>query len=279
MSTQSRGWCFTLNNFSDEEEKNFKKVTARYICIGKEIGKCGTPHLQGFVYFDVKKRLSTLKKLSERAHWEPSRGTPQQAAAYCQKDGNFWEEGEKPVMGARSDLAAVAEQVRNGASLQEVASENPEMFVRYTKGLTALKMTLMKDRTEKPVVSWLWGGTGVGKTKRATEINPSFYMKDGTQWWDGYEQQNTIIVDDFDGKWPFRDLLRFLDGYPYQGQYKGGYVKINSPNIVITCEYHPSHFWKDTELKQVLRRLSDITFLTVPEESVPEVVGNTMPQP
>jgi len=52
-------------------------------------------------------------------------------------------------------------------------------------------------------------------------------------------------------------LLRLLDKYPYQGQIKGGYVKINS-NIIITCEFPPEYFWKGNELAQITRRINKI---------------------
>ena len=84
-------------------------------------------------------------------------------------------------------------------------------------------------------------------------------MKDGTPWWDGYTNQDVILIDDFDGKWPFRDLLRLLDRYPYQGQIKGGYVKINSPHIYITCEFPPADIYQPgNELNQIIRRLDII---------------------
>lgn len=233
----------------------------RYIVIGKETGTNGTPHLQGYVEMTNAVRLSSLKKMCERAHWEPRKGTPAQAAEYCKKDGNYWESGELPNQGARNDLKEVAEQVRSGVSLAKVAEENPGMWVKYHKGFRDLKMSLLKDRTERPTVIWLWGGTGVGKTRTAVEKSSSFYIKDGTHWWDGYEQQETIIIDDFDGKWPFRDLLRLLDRYPYRGQYKGGYVNVNSPYIYITCEFHPCVLWSGTSLTQITRRLTEIKHL------------------
>lgn len=201
------------------------------------------------------------KKVDGQAHWLPSKGTPQEAAQYCKKDGNWWEVGECPVAGKRTDLDAVALKVRNGASLQEIAEEHPAMFVVYSRGFAALQSKLMKDRTEKPHVSWVWGSTGVGKTKYAVELCKSFYMKDGTKWWDGYEQQECIILDDYEWdekRESFRYLLRLLDRYKFQGETKGSYVKINSREIVITCEHPPSHFWGGGMLAQILRRCDQV---------------------
>lgn len=217
-----------------------------------------------------------MKKIHATAHWEQQKGTHEQAAKYCKKDGDFWEKGELPKQGKRTDLEAVAESVRNGASLQEVAEEHPETYVRYHKGLTALKYQMMKHRTEEPDVYWLWGTTGVGKTRTAMDDKNgtiSIYMKDETKWWDGYDQQDRIVIDDFDGSWPFRNLLRLLDRYQNQGQTKFGYLKINSKEIYITAEHPPSFYWSGSQLKQIMRRLKVCT-----EVKCTEVEGNTMPQ-
>lgn len=194
-----------------------------------------------------------MKEWQERAHWEKRRGTPEEASDYCKKDKKFVERGTLPKQGARSDLAGAVEILQKGGTLDEV---DPVVVVKYHKGLKVLRGMRMKDREAAPTVTWLWGATGSGKTREAAV--GSFYMKDGTRWWDGYEQQDRIVIDDFDGSWPFRDLLRLLDRYPYQGQTKGGYVKINSPHIYITCEFPPSHYWTDTELAQISRRISTV---------------------
>ena len=43
--------------------------------------------------------------------------------------------------------------------------------------------------------------------------------------WDGYKQQEAIIIDDFDNTIPYRTLLRMLDRY---GQVNDGYEKLKS---------------------------------------------------
>ena len=88
MSRQSnfRSWCFTVNNYSEEEFNSFKEVDCKYIIIGKEKGKEGTPNLQGYVQFKSCKTLGGVKKINERAHWEQAKGNPQQNKDYCSKD-------------------------------------------------------------------------------------------------------------------------------------------------------------------------------------------------
>lgn len=265
--TRSRDWCFTLNNPSVDDVKCVEQIEHKYLIYGKEVGEMGTPHLQGYIEFGNAKRLSTLKKINNKIHWEQRKGTAEQAAEYCKKEGAYKESGliSSSRQGKRNDLEEAVETTKKKGIMGAVL-ENPVAFVKYFKGLERLDFYLQSKRNSKPEVYWLWGKTGTGKTRKAIEMSPdSFYMKGNHKWWDGYLQQKCIIVDDFDGLWPFRDLLNFLDRYPYQGQTKGGFVHINSPIICVTCEHAPSYFWRDTDLEQVLRRCTHVT----------EVNGNT----
>jgi len=272
--TASRGWCFTVNNHTTDCEKRISELgnseVCRYLIFGREIGENGTPHLQGYLELKTKQRLSWLKKKHETAHWEARKGTPDEARTYCMKSGEFVEFGRPLEQGRRVDLEEVASRVRDGASLAEMDLIAPGLTVQYSRGLEALRLRQLKDRMDPPKVYWLWGLTGAGKTRKAVGEGVTFYMKDGTKWWDGYDQQTRIVIDDFDGSWPFRDLLRLLDRYPYQGQTKGGYVKINSPEIYITCEHPICHFWSGSEYDQIIRRLTK-AILVVPQVVVPEV--------
>jgi hypothetical protein len=76
----AKRWCFTLNNYTDEDLEWISKFIIPDNCVfavvGQEIGESGTPHLQGFVNLKVKKRLSQLKELlGSRAHLEQAKGT------------------------------------------------------------------------------------------------------------------------------------------------------------------------------------------------------------
>lgn len=258
MSQRSRSWCFTLNNYLPEDEELLRNTKCNYIIFGREIGKEGTPHLQGYLELENGKTLETMKKVHPRIHWEKRWGKAAAAAEYCKKDGDYEEHGQQSAQGHRSDLSEVLGALSH-IGLGASAEAYPEAYVRYHRGLESFQRLQMKHRTEMPQVVWLWGKSGSGKTWEAVHASESVFMKDGTKWWDGYEQQEVIVIDDFDGSWPFRDLLRLLDRYPYQGQTKGGYVKINSPKIYITCDKPPKSFWEGPELIQLVRRLERIT--------------------
>jgi len=262
-STRSRSWFITINNPTADEITKLESDDWTYMIYQHETGlECGTPHIHALIYYK-NARIWPKKKFMRADIRKPF--NLEAVIKYCSKEetrtsGPF-EFGVKPVQGKRNDLEDMAKKILSKElTVQEFAEEDPVSFLKYSKGLTVLETMTFSHRSvsNPPNVIWLWGLSGTGKTRTAVEIDQSFYIKDGTQWWDGYKQQKVIIIDDFDGKWPYRDLLRLLDRYPYQGQIKGGYMPINSEFIVITCEHPPEFFWVDNELIQVTRRISEV---------------------
>lgn len=259
-------FVFTLNNYTAEEQQqicDWASTNAKFAVVGKEVGENGTPHLQGYINLKKQQRFSAIKKVLPKAHLEKAVGTDQQNLTYCTKqDADAVIIGEPQTPGKRNDLAAACKKIKEGAPITEIAQEHPETFVRYNRGLQTLIETIQRPRdvNDPPMVLWLYGATGTGKTRFAYDSMPhdQIYTKDSTRWWNGYTHQQCILVDDYDGEWPFRDFLRFLDRYPYRGQTKGAYVDINSPIIIITSEHPPSTFYQNTELKQVLRRIQHV---------------------
>ena len=90
---KSTSYCFTINNYSNADENLLKDLPYKYLVYGREVGENGTPHLQGYVEFHSKRHFSAVKKLHTTAHWEVRKGTAQQAAEYCKKDNDFFEDG------------------------------------------------------------------------------------------------------------------------------------------------------------------------------------------
>lgn len=282
--SRARAWCFTVNHPTESDRTWCETVDCRYIVYGDEVGESGTPHLQGYVEFANQKALSVLKKGLPRAHFETRKGTSKQAAEYCMKDGKYVERGERSEQGHRSDLDAVAEKAIAGATTREIAMDHPTTFIRYERGIRALQEIAAKPRDFRPHVVWLYGPTGSGKSRRATD-HTSVYIKDNTKWWDGYDHEERIVIDDFDPySWNLQYLLRLLDRYAFRGERKGGYVTVNSREIYITAIHPPErYFGCEEDLKQVLRRIDEKIDLSesqiLPISGVSEVAGNTVPPP
>ena len=98
---QSKRWVFTLNNYAESDFAHFHDAPDRaYVIIGKEVGESGTPYLQGYITFHKNKRLSPVKIIHPRAHWEIARESTYECIKYCSKDGDFHEVGERPKVGS-----------------------------------------------------------------------------------------------------------------------------------------------------------------------------------
>lgn len=113
---RSRGWCFTLNNYTDEHLSNVDSVECQYIIYGREVGESGTPHLQGYIHFPNARFLSSLRKLIPGAHLTPANGSPEQNIAYCSKEGNVTERGTRPL-GAVGKKVSTKEKIENDPRL------------------------------------------------------------------------------------------------------------------------------------------------------------------
>ena len=163
-SQQAKNWCFTLNNYGQDGEKRVLQRGAEnesvcYMVVGKEIGESGTPHLQGYVQFSKRFALGSVKRIvGERAHCEVSRGTPQQAAEYCKKDGDFKEIGGiRGGQGARSDLSEVYKACRKGATFEQIGDTYPSAALRYGSGIQRIRQLSRPARESAPTIWVFWG--------------------------------------------------------------------------------------------------------------------------
>lgn len=100
LTTKSRAkhWCLTINNPTAADVSMFANIQelTMYTIYGEEVGSTGNQHLQCYIAFHKQTTLATLKKYFPRCHAEIARGTPQQAADYCKKDGKYVETGTIP---------------------------------------------------------------------------------------------------------------------------------------------------------------------------------------
>lgn len=159
MPRQSKYWCFTINNPVASDHDTLTTLSQsthiEYLVIGDEVGEDGTPHIQGFVIFNVRKRFVSAKTLiGDRSHVESTRGTPYQAAQYCKKDGTFQEYGDPPVNIASRNGAtghfteyttwctSFFDTNHRPPSEREIAIQFPHLFIRYRNSIMDLTLHL-----------------------------------------------------------------------------------------------------------------------------------------
>lgn len=264
----SSNWLFTINNPTTETIPEQWTDDVKYCIWQAETGEKGTPHLQGYLQLKKKSRISALKKLHRTAHWEARKGTHQQAVDYCSKEqtrtnGPFTYGSPTKGAGQRNDLQALKDALDAGRSEKEIAMDDA-LFPTWAKYYRALerynKLTGKKERKWATQTIVYWGPPGTGKSSRALHEGgtAAFWLPKphsrGAVWWDGYDGQEVVVIDEFYG-WIQRDLLcRLCDRYPLFVETKGGSVPFLAKKIIITSNKPPVE-WYNIGLGPMERRL------------------------
>jgi len=277
--SRARAYCFTVNNPSEDEvlvPQSWDVASYNYLVYQLEEGAEGTRHLQGYVQFTNPKDFDTFCKwFPRRPHVEVAKGTAKQNRKYCTKsEGRIdgpWEFGVLPEAGKRNDLLAVKADLDAGASMSEIAENHFSQFVRYSKAFKEYKCLVAQRESHPKEIKCLWGSTGVGKTRWCFETYPGAYWKTrsvgSSQWWDGYDGHEVIVIDEFYGWFPWDFLLRLTDRYPLQLEVKGGTVPCLAKTIVFTSNKHPRDWYPNSryawdDSNPLKRRFAEVRELT-----------------
>nr|QXP07666.1 MAG: replication associated protein [Arizlama virus] len=259
---------FTINNAeSDDLPASFEAMGVVQCVWQAEVGAAGTRHLQGYCRVAKKCSLAAMKVIHATAHWEPRKGTHEQAEAYCTKEetraAGPWRFGAAPAPGRRSDLDAVHESLKEGRSLTQISDDHFGPFMKYSRGIKEWKLLhTLKNRSWHTEVRVYWGPTGTGKSRRALhEAGPDAYwvLQPGTGqacFFDGYEGQEHVVIDEFYGWIPYAVLLKMLDRYPLMVHTKGGATNFYPKCVWITSNKSPQEWYSSCAFAPLQRRLS-----------------------
>lgn len=144
--SKSRGWCFTINNYTDEDIMRCVMTDLlgerRYIICGFERGEvCNTPHIQGYIHFENAVSFDSVRDFFPNIKLFEAKATGKKFSkrwTYCKKDCEYWEEGECPAQGKRSDLAEIAVRAEKGESIDNLRKDYPAQCMMYSKHILAL---------------------------------------------------------------------------------------------------------------------------------------------
>ncbi len=263
MKGAHEDWHMTLNNYTEEDCRMFESWAdeVKMICISKEVGACGTAHLQGRIKFRRTYRLSGLKKLHSGVHWEPTKC--RQDSLYCLKEGSdILIKVDNRKQGKRTDLDDIVEAVKAGKTEKQLWLEHPKTMIRYSKGILELKKFVnprcerskftfddfpgwdkITDFTKSQIVI---GESGIGKTQWALcHFENPLFVRHIDDLKELSEDHDGIVFDDMDFKhWARNPQIFLLDndqGSSINCRYYNGYIPAGTRKI-FTCNELPFDF-------------------------------------
>lgn len=157
-----------------------------------------------------------------------------------------WCYGVIPNPGARSDLVKIKDEVKAGTFNEaKFADENPLMWAQYGKRIKTLQTLIGPKSVGRSEPTWgigMFGPSGTSKSWTAKKAYPNAFFITSLQkgWYDGYEGQDVVVLDEFHYTDPakrwcteaqFNSLFGDLD---IQVPVKGGFVKWKPKKIVVT---------------------------------------------
>ncbi len=290
---KSRNWCFTKFFEDNQDERcieylhNWFKENVQPICVRAiaQVERCPQTdryHLQGYLEFPGGLTFEAVRRKLPSAHIEPRRGSRHDAVDYCRKtesrvdDGGPWISymghagGEDTFtfavgQGKRNDLSSFIELMYE-SGLTAAIEDEPAVFVRYHRGLERLNDRRLYDAAQRDCpreVFVLWGDPGTGKSRHVYESHgyqDVYRLPLGsTEWWDHYESQSVVLLDDFYGQIPLSRLLVITDRHPTLLPRKGSFSSATYRTLYITSnvpwtEWYSELFLKYPLLKAALAR-------------------------
>ena len=201
-----------------------------------EIGAEGTPHTHLYLYSPNAILFSTLLQRFHGAHIEIAHGRHQENRDYIRKEGKwlddakhetnlpetFEESGPIPPERDRRETVSeeILEMIRDGASNAEILAQYPSAMNRLHH-IDAARQTLLAEKYRKQWrdldVTYLWGKTGVGKTRSIMErygYENVYRVTDYEHPFDDYKGEKVILFEEFRSSLKIADMLKYLDGYP-----------------------------------------------------------------
>lgn len=225
----ARYWCFTWNKYPKNYYDLIDPVFQDHKWIvGEEVGESGTPHLQGYIEFDKKKRPASLG-LPKQIHWEKCKGNRLQNVRYCSKEGKFCGNLRPP---------------------REVRF--PVMDKQWEKDI----LNIIKSEPDDRTIHWYWSEQGnMGKTTFTKYMMAKHEaivlsgkgadVRNGALTWlkdKGYYPEICIfpIPRSFNSDYlSYEAIENVKDACFYSGKYEGGAVCEPCPHLFVFANFPP----------------------------------------
>ena len=255
----SKSWFMTWPKCSLTKEEVLAGLRAKKpikaAVIARELHEDGTPHIHAYVLLE--KRFDCRQS----SFWDlaPFHGNYQKAKSidavvkYIKKDGDILEYGEiswaEKIDSRQEHRRYLGKRLIEGEPLDDVVRDDPSLLF----GLSSLHRDLCTWRqvSLRPVEPeglrgiWIYGPSGVGKSRYVRLQEPSLYLKAQNKWFDGYIGEKAILIDDMDSDCLSHYLKIWTDRYFCTGEIKGGHVPLVHERFYVTSNFSIDELFKD----------------------------------
>jgi len=143
---------------------------------------------------------------------------------------------------------------------------DPVTFVKFARGMQEVRRVVHNAKAKAIrdlTVEVHWGVAGTGKTrhvydKHGIENVFTLIADNSACWFDGYEGEDVLLIDDFKGWITYSMLLKLLDIYPVRLPLKGSFTNACWTKVYITSNYEPSSWYRDVDFNALKRRVHKV---------------------
>jgi hypothetical protein len=292
----SRNWCFAAYEGSlpglkwkpfidlpdhPEGKANIKFCVWQY----ESCPQSGRTHIQGYIQFTKPCKRAQAQKWAAlpRVNMLPAKGSAQENICYCTKSdsrlngsptdvGPFFfpsADAASAGKGSRTDLKQTARDILQGKTPE------PVIMLKYPRGVEKLQRMRLPKRDWKTEVIIIYGPTDTGKTALAKKLGSqdgmNFYFlpasldpKDQLKWFDDYNGEETVIIEEFVSSPENRSfMLRLMDRHEMKVAVKGSMVQFAPKRLIFTLNFDPKP-WIAADPKNALDKRIE-TIIHVPK--------------
>lgn len=282
--------CFATH-LEEELKKAFEPI-CRYFMYGRETcPTTGRKHLQGFIYLKNPMRITALQKVWTMTY-KVANGTVASNKKYCSKGDQPKEQyellgAEGPDYGKNASIyefgdpteainlakqggkkGGEAEKKRWSDALEK-AKQNKideipaDIQIKYYSTIKKIALDHAQPQAALPQTTgiWIWGPSGVGKSRRVREDWPNHYLKAANKWWDGYQGQENVYLEDLGMEHHVlgHHIKLWSDRYDFIAEIKGGSIRARPLRFIITSQYSIEQIWvNSTETVAALQRRFEV---------------------
>lgn len=262
------------------------KPAIKYLIMGEEFApSTGKRHFQGYLELMDKMRINQIKNLlnTNEIHLEDAKGNREQNIKYCSKPNKEGEKEKQIFMNERFSEQKILNQREQQNfneyikthSLIDIEKKYPgRVFNQLGKIINYKHLHDQKAHTWNGELKyknyWIYGKQGTGKTSwvyRQAQRLGSLYRKNQNKWWDGYESQKIVLIDDWENGDKSDMFIQFIkqwgDRFSFSGEAKGAHQMIHPGRffLIITSNHSiEESFTKASgvDLEAIKRRFSEI---------------------